>query len=245
MKPSLMPRAKRTLAMTRLTPRAIETAVSVLATRRPRRYLRATVRIVIGGERLSRSTLAGLGAIELGHVKDPIRRSERGFVVRDQEQGFPFLPTDGQKGRQNLPGGPEIQAGAGFIGEDQRRAVGQGTRNRNPLLLASREVLGFVSEALRKAQLRQQLGGALALQALWHGVREHHRKRHVLERAEGRKQVEGLEHIADLPGAKAVAARFGQGEDIGVADMDRAGGRSFSLPRKVSPAHFSGSRARR
>src|SRR5258708_37869731 len=80
-KPALIPPARRTLATTRLTPRAIETAVSVLATRRPRRYLRATVRIVIDGRRPSCGTLAGLGAIELGHVDDTVRSAECGLVV--------------------------------------------------------------------------------------------------------------------------------------------------------------------
>src|SRR5438876_4584145 len=136
MKPSLIPRAKRTLAITRLTPRAMDTAVSVLATRRPRRYLRATVRIVIGGQRPSRGTLAGLGAIDPGHLKDLICHSERGLVVRDEEQGLFLLPADGQKGRHHLPGCPRIQAGARFIGEDQRRAVRQGAGDGDPMLLA-------------------------------------------------------------------------------------------------------------
>src|SRR6266404_360730 len=81
MKPSLIPRARRTLATTRLTPRAIETAVSILATRRPRRYLRATVTIVIDGWRPSCGPPAGLGAIELGHVDDPVSSAERGLFV--------------------------------------------------------------------------------------------------------------------------------------------------------------------
>jgi len=103
--------------------------------------------MVIGGGQPSGCPLAGLGAIEIDHVDDLVSPSERRVVVRDEEQGFAFLPADGEKGLQDLPGRVDIQAGAGFIRKDQRRAVGQGPRDGHPLLLASREVLGPVGEA--------------------------------------------------------------------------------------------------
>src|SRR6266851_8174620 len=106
MNPSLIPWTRRTLAMTRLTPSAMDTAVSVLATLRPRRYLRATVRIVIGRRRHSCGPVVGSGAIELDHVDDLISTSERGVIVRDEEQGSLLLPADSQKGGQDLPGRP-------------------------------------------------------------------------------------------------------------------------------------------
>src|SRR5438034_941193 len=128
MKPSLIPQARATLATTRLTPRAIDTTVSALVTRRPRRYLRASVRIVIGGQRPSCRAPAGLGTIELSHVEDPVGSAACGLVVRDEQQGFLVLAADRQKHCQDLAGRLRIEAGARFIGEDQWRAVGQGAR---------------------------------------------------------------------------------------------------------------------
>src|SRR6266478_5741416 len=205
MKPSLIPRARRTLATTRLTPRAIDTTVSVLATRRPWRYLRATVRIVIGGRRLSRSTPVGLAAIELGHVDDLVRSAECSLVVRDKQQGLLLLPAEGQERCKDFAGRHRVQTGARLIGEDQRRAVGQGARNGNPLLLAARELRGPMGKTLGEAQSEEKIGSAPALQARRDGFREHHREHHILERVEGREQVEGLKHVPDMLGAKAVA----------------------------------------
>src|SRR5262249_23771816 len=154
-----IPPASRTLATTRLIPRAIDTAVSVLATRRPRRYLRATARIVIGGKRLSCRAPGGLGAVEVGHVDYPVRCSECRLVVRDEHEGLLVFSAYGQQDFHNLPGRPGIEAGARFIGEDQRRVVGQGARNGHALLLAARELLRLVGEAFRETQSGEKIDG--------------------------------------------------------------------------------------
>src|SRR5215472_18158727 len=101
----------------------MERAVSVLATKRPRRYLSAIARIVIAAQQPSCGGPAGLGAIELGHVENPIGCCERRLLVRDEEQRCLLLPTDFEKGRYHFSGRPYIEAGAGFIGEDQWRIV--------------------------------------------------------------------------------------------------------------------------
>src|SRR5260370_10267428 len=163
MKPSLIPRARRTLATTRLTPSAMDTVVNVLATRRPRRYVKAMVKIVIGRHGPSCGALASLGAIELCHLEDPICAFECGRVVRDDQQRFLVLPADGQKHRQHRAGGPHIKAGTRFIGEDQWRVVGQRSRDGNPLLLAARELLRLMAETPREAQPAKEIGGALTL----------------------------------------------------------------------------------
>jgi len=125
------------------------------------------------------------GAIELGHVEDLVCFSERGLVVRDKKQGLLLLPAEGQKSCQDLAGGTRVQAGARFISEDQWRAVRQGARNGNPLLLAAGELLRLMGEALGQAQSGEKVGGMPALQARRDGLREHHGEHHILERVEG------------------------------------------------------------
>src|SRR5215472_13894747 len=219
-----MPRASSTLATTRLTPRAIETAVNVLATKRPRRYLIASVKIVIDWRwRPSCEIPAGFSAIELGHVDDTGRLAEALRVMRDQQQGLSVVTADAQKYLQDLARRSCVEAGAGFIGQHQWRAVGERARNGNPLLLAAGELRGLVPQTLREAQSSEEIGGAPALQAPRHVAGEHHRQHHVLDRTESGKQIEGLEHIPDILGAEPVAMRLRQGEEIGVVDVNCAG----------------------
>src|SRR5215468_7338595 len=130
MKPSLMPRVRRKLAMTRLTPKATEKAVKALATKRPWRYFTATVKTVIHAPRGSCGIVARIGPINLGQIHNPISRAEHGCIVRDHEQGLVFLPADGQKGGQHLLRGVGIEAGAWLIRQDHRRVIRQGARNR-------------------------------------------------------------------------------------------------------------------
>ena len=138
---------------------------------------------------------------------------------------LPSCTADRQEGGEDDAGGARIEAGAGFVGQNERRIVRQRARDGDPLLLAAREVLRPVAKSLRQPEPGQQFGGALALPAPRHDVGERHRQHHVLDRAEGREQVEALEHIADMAGAKPVAARLRQAEDVGVIDADRAGRR--------------------
>src|SRR5262245_25151923 len=100
-----------------------------------------------------------------------------------------------------------------------------------------------VREARRKAQPGEEIGGTPALQALWDGVGEHHREHHILERAEGRKQVEGLEHIADMIGSKTVAARIRELEDSRVVDANGAGGRNCDAGNEIEERCLPGAAA--
>src|SRR5207249_828620 len=157
MKPSLMPRVRRKLAMIRLTPNATEKAVKALATKRPWRYFTATVKTVIHAPRGSCSIVPGTGPINLGQVQNLISRAEHGCIVRDDEQGLAFLPADGQKGGQHLPRGVGIEAGTWLIRQDHRGIIGQGACNRHSLLLTPRQVLRLVGETRTQAKSGEEL----------------------------------------------------------------------------------------
>src|SRR6266545_2711564 len=161
MKPSLMPRVRRKLAMIRLTPNATEKAVKALATKRPWRYFTATVKTVIHAPRCSCGIVPATGTINLGQVQNLISRAEHGFIVRDDEQGLVFLSADSQKSRQHLPRGVGIEAGTWLIRQDHRGVIGQGACNRHPLLLTSRQVLRLVGETRPQAKPGEEITSAL------------------------------------------------------------------------------------
>ena len=52
---------------------------------------------------------------------------------------------------------------------------------------------------------------------------ERHAQQHVLERRKPGEQIERLKHEADVPGAEAVAADFGDAGDVGAVERDPAG----------------------
>src|SRR5215813_13023341 len=146
MKPSLMPRVRRKLAMIRLTPNATEKAVKALATKRPWRYFIATVKTVIHAPRCSCGIVPVTDAINLSQVQNLISRAKHGFIMRDDEHGFMVLPANSQKCRQHLPRRVGIEAGTWLIRQDQRGVIGQGAGNCHPLLLTPRQVLRLVGE---------------------------------------------------------------------------------------------------
>src|SRR5919108_4400315 len=123
MKPSLMPRVRRKLAMTKLTPKAMEKAVKALATKRPRRYFKATVKTVMSALQCSHHIVPGTGTIDVGHVENLIGHARHGLIVRDDAQGLALLSADSQKGGQHLPCGVSIEAGTWLIRQDQRGVI--------------------------------------------------------------------------------------------------------------------------
>ena len=139
--------------MTRLTPKAMEKAVKALATKRPWRYFKATVKTVISALQGSRHIVPGTGTIDLGHVENLIGRAQHGRIVRDDAQGLALLPADGQKGGQHLPRGVGIEAGTWLIRQDQRGLFAK-ARNRDPLLLTPRQVLRLVGKTHAQAEPR-------------------------------------------------------------------------------------------
>src|SRR5262245_43715399 len=239
MKPSLMPRVRRKLAMTKLTTKAMEKAVKALATKRPWRDFKATVKIVMSALQCSHPVVPGTGTIDVGHVENLIGRAQQGLIVRDEAQGLALLPADGEKGVQHLPCGVGIEAGTWLICQDQRRVIRQSARNRDPLLLTPRQVLGLVGKTHAQAQPRQELTRTLTLLALRDGVREQHGEHNVLERAEGREQVKRLEDIANMLRPEAIALRLRQGKNLRVIDPDSPCRRHCNTSDKIQQRCFA------
>src|SRR2546429_300647 len=157
---------------------------------------------ISGRPRESSSALHGvcavLRAIDRRDVDDLIARRQHRSLVRDDEQGGAVLAADAQELVEHFVGGAGIKAGARLVRKDQRRVVGQRTCDRDPLLLASGELVRLVRQPRAETQAREDLGSSPALLGLRARAGEHHGEHHVLESGEGREQGERLGDVADV-----------------------------------------------
>ena len=79
-----------------------------------------------------------------------------------------------------------------LVGDDQRGVVDERPCDRNPLLLAPRQLSRPVPDPLGKPDTLDQLLGAFSGLGAW-DLGQSHRGHHVLERCQAGDQVEGLE----------------------------------------------------
>ena len=153
----------------------------------------------------------------VGHARD------RRVVRHEQHRVVPFTGQVVQH-REDLPAGVEIEAAGRFVAQHERRLLHERARDRDPLLLTARQLprepVGDVAEPDAGER-----GAAARL-----GVATGHlgEELHVLERGQGRHQVEELEHEPDpIPSVRGELVARQSGD---VRAGDAAPGRS-SLPR--------------
>ena len=67
----------------------------------------------------------------------------------------------GQRG-EHVVGGVRVEISGRLVGQQDARRIGDRARDRDPLLLAARELRRPVRQALLEPEIVEQLGGALA-----------------------------------------------------------------------------------
>ena len=97
-------------------------------------------------------------------------------------------------------GGARIEVARRLVGKDQRGAVHQGPRERDPLLLAARELARMAAGASRKSDRREHRLGVAPGLAFFAPVQQQ-RHRDVLPGTQVRNQMERLEDEAEPPPA--------------------------------------------
>jgi hypothetical protein len=143
-------------------------------------------------------------------------------IVRHQDQGRAGLAVELEHQRHHRLAGREVEAAGRFVGQQQRRPNHEGARQRDALLLASRQHARIVAQPLAQADAAQHLGGQCP------GVGaalELERQHHVLERIEIIEQLEALEDEADLGGAHGGTLVLADREQVDAVEPHRAGGR--------------------
>jgi len=119
----------------------------------------------------------------------------------------------------DLVAGLRVELAGRLVGQDQDRVLDQGPRDRHPLLLASRHLVGPVVEPVAQADVRQELGRPGALFVGQAAGQERHQ--YVLHRRQVADQVERLEDESDPVAAVAVLLGLGHRGQVLALDPDR------------------------
>ena len=126
-----------------------------------------------------------------------------------------------------------------LIGHQQLGIAGEGARDCDALLLATRKLPRVMRRALRQAHPFEPRFGA------WFRVGragELERKHHILERGERGQQLEGLEHETEQPLAQGRARVLVHGRQRQAVDVDFAGGRAIEPRQKPEKGRLAGAR---
>ena len=97
------------------------------------------------------------------------------------EHGRGPLAAEAAQGQQHHLGRGCVQAGAGLIGEQHGRIIGQSACHSHALLLAPRELRRSVGETRLEAKLGEEITGPLALRTPRDGIGEAHGEHDVLQ----------------------------------------------------------------
>ena len=131
-----------------------------------------------------------------------------------------------EKGRQHQLRRGFIQIAGRFIGQHQRRAVGQRARHRHPQLLPARQLRRLVGEPRAEAKRCEQFIGARGGAGFGHAS-HHLGQHHILARGEiGQQVVELVNEAHPLP-ADAGAAKIIKGTNGFAANPDTTGEPAF------------------
>ena len=132
-----------------------------------------------------------------------------------------------------------VQVARRFVGEHDRRIVGERAGERDALLLAARQLRGIVMRAAGQSDFLEQRRGALPRVG---DAGDFHRHGHVLVRGQRRNEVEELEHEADLLAAQAREAVFVELRDVDLIDQHLAGRRLVEARDEPEQRRFAAAR---
>ena len=139
--------------------------------------------------------------------------------MRDHDQRGALLAVEVEHQLHHLLAGGEIQAAGWLVGQQHGRLHDEGACQRHALLLAARQHLGIVAQALRQADARQHVARRLAGVAPAGQLQRQH---HVFKRGQVAEQLKALEHEADLACAQRGAGVFADGKQVFAVDAHRA-----------------------
>ena len=99
----------------------------------------------------------------------------------------------------DLLAGGAVEVAGGLVGQEDAGLVDQRPRDRDPLALAARELVGAVVHPLAEPDPLQRLRRARSRRSRARDPGVDQRQLHVVQRGGAGQQVEGLEHEPDLP----------------------------------------------
>jgi hypothetical protein len=158
-------------------------------------------------------------------------------VVGDHHDGLAVLVDRAAHEAEQLGARGRVEVAGGLVGEHDRRLGGQRPGRGHPLLLAAGQLGRLVAEALAQPDSVDHPvdPGPVRLAA-----GDGQGQLEVLGRGEGREQVEGLEHEADLVPAEQGELLLGQLAELDVADEDLPGGDPVQPGQAVHQGRLAG-----
>ena len=142
----------------------------------------------------------------------------------DHQQGCAGFAPPLEQQLDNIVPGCDIEIAGRLVGEDQRRARGNGAGDGNTLLLAARKLGGIMIEPVAKADCFQFRTGACLRIGL---SGKFHRGGDIFQRGHRRQQVEGLQHDPDPATARAGEAILVHRHEILPGDIQIAAAGAF------------------
>ena len=124
----------------------------------------------------------------------------------DEEEARAGVADEGEEEGDDGVAGRLVEAAGGLVGEEERRAGGEGAADRDALLLAAGELLGVAGEKRLEAEAAGELGLPGGVEAAGEAGLEGE----VGGDVEARDQVELLEDEADRLAAEAGARGVGE-----------------------------------
>src|SRR5437879_11948724 len=138
-------------------------------------------------------------------------------IVRDEDDGLAPTLAEQRDELQDLGPDPGIEVPRGLVSQEHPRVLGQRARDRDALLLASRQLGGQMTRAAAQTNLIEELARRVAPRSRLHPDGGH-AGLDVLARGEGRAPVDLLEEEAKgvTPEVRQLAvAQAGEIEGVG------------------------------
>ena len=164
---------------------------------RPRRERLHAVEDRLGGR-----PVHAVHDVAVGEEQHPVGAARRRGLVGDHDDRLAELVGGVAHDVEQLGRGVRVELAGRLVGEDDVRARHQGARGGDALLLPAGELAGSVLEPVAEAEGVHDLVQPRPLGVAPGDVE---RKADVLQRGEGRDQVEGLEDEADALAADLVS----------------------------------------
>ena len=158
----------------------------------------------------------GLAAIRnddsVAHRDDAVGEGGHVRLVCHQHDRQAALAIERLNGRHDLVRGPRVEVSRRLVRQQDRRIVDEGPRDRDPLLLAARQL---AREAALPVRQPEQLERLLRVHGAVREVsRVEQRQGDVLDRARAREQVEILKDESDATAPDARERGFVEGRDV-------------------------------
>ena len=184
-----------------------------------------------------------VGYFAVAHVENAVGDLSSVGIVGDHEDGLVEFATGLAKHLEDGFRVFGVEIAGGFVGEDDGRAIDEGTGDGNALLFPSGELVRTVFEAALNAQHLCEVIEEGPVQGRFGGGAKGRNvvcNLDVPHGGEGGQEVETLKDKANLGAAHAGALGVGEFGEVGAIDEDRAGGGVGEAAKDVEECGFAG-----